>query len=79
MYHAVNSQELFVALEYNLDTRRYNSNTQKCPIFYANPLEAISNTQEEIIICKVITNSSNNCIVSQCDTERLPEYVIKRA
>uniref|UniRef100_A0A1B6KCB4 PARP catalytic domain-containing protein n=1 Tax=Graphocephala atropunctata TaxID=36148 RepID=A0A1B6KCB4_9HEMI len=86
-YHCIHNADLEVALEHNLDVRRYKYTTgsshhvnSKNPKFYNTPGTAYnsnSNTDKVILICNVLENSYS-VLSSTCkdnDAEYMPIYV----
>lgn len=81
-YHYVSSHDKDVALEYNLDVRKYTATSigndeQSKPKFYKNVDSLWYNT---IIVCKVLVNESSvnaSVVAPLYESEYMPEYVIK--
>uniref|UniRef100_A0A1B6DD51 Uncharacterized protein n=1 Tax=Clastoptera arizonana TaxID=38151 RepID=A0A1B6DD51_9HEMI len=68
-YHTVHQSDLEVALEYNLDSRRYRYNNRRIP--QLDESLPFINTNHYCIVCKVLTRNE------PFETERLPEYVLE--
>lgn len=82
-YHPVEKTDLKVALEYNMDIRRYThksgcSHDSKNPIFYKTPgaaYNAKGGNDIVIIICKLLGKSYEGNVIDRTnDAEFLPIY-----
>uniref|UniRef100_A0A1B6INE4 PARP catalytic domain-containing protein n=1 Tax=Homalodisca liturata TaxID=320908 RepID=A0A1B6INE4_9HEMI len=84
-YHCISQGDLNIALEHNLDVRRYVSTQgdgfqleKKNPKFYRNLSDAynsITCSNKVILICDILGRGNVDTCVPTNDTEYMPKYV----